>query len=287
MKAAKFYSTRNSPKPPSLPQGLLDELREEIRCLQDDPLEIHWQSVSEILRDKIKSSGLSWEELCERMRKPEGKTEITPQYLDTVLSQDSPETWLQIRILKALQIQWDDFRRIVKANDEIMSKAYDRNIAHVKALKSYAKYGPHLFGLFKAEERSPYCSASKPPEFRQLNMKPEKDPFNPPSAEAVGQAIAKHLASRPPQADNERYPVAAYRYHRLPNEIYDFDLQGNLLASGNANMEAPPGLMVVKISGRCGCCYMPMRKVVPPALLQQVKLKLAGKSPSKSRKPRR
>jgi hypothetical protein len=118
-------------------------------------------------------------------------------------------------------------------------------------------------------------------------MKPEKDPFNPPSAEAVGQAIAKHLASRPPQADNERYPVAAYRYHRLPNEIYDFDLQGNLLASGNANMEAPPGLMVVKISGRCGCCYMPMRKVVPPALLQQVKLKLAGKSPSKSRKPRR
>jgi hypothetical protein len=118
-------------------------------------------------------------------------------------------------------------------------------------------------------------------------MKPEKDPFNPPSAEAVGQAIAKHLASRPPQADNERYPVAAYRYHRLPNEIYDFDLQGNLLASGNANMEAPPGLMVVKISGRCGCCYMPMRKVVPPALLQQVKLKLAGKSPSKSRTPRR
>jgi hypothetical protein len=103
----------------------------------------------------------------------------------------------------------------------------------------------------------------------------------------VGQAIAKHLASRPPQADNERYPVAAYRYHRLPNEIYDFDIQGNLLASGDANMEPPPGLMVVKISGRCGCCYMPMRKVVPPALLQQVKLKLAGKSPSKSRKPRR
>jgi hypothetical protein len=32
---------------------------------------------------------------------------------------------------------------------------------------------------------------------------------------------------------------------------------------------------------------MPMRKVVPPALLQQVKLKLAGKSPSKSRTPRR
>jgi hypothetical protein len=118
-------------------------------------------------------------------------------------------------------------------------------------------------------------------------MKPEKDPFNPPSAEAVGQAIAKHLASRPPQADNERYPVAAYRYHRLPNEIYDFDLQGNLLASGNANMEAPPGLMVVKISGRCGCCYMPMRKVVPTVIRQKAKSKSSSKSLSKSRTPRR
>lgn len=287
MKAVKFYSTRTSPKPPCLPQGLLGELREEIRRLQDEPLNIHWQSDSEILRGEIEASGLGWEELCERMRKPGGKTEITPQYLDMVLAEDGPEMWLQLRILKALHIQWDDFMRIAEAKNEMASKASDRNYAHVMALKSYAKYGPHLFGLFKAEERSPYFGSSKPPELRQLNMKLEKAPFNPPSAEAVGHGIAKHLATRPPLAVSERYAVAAYRYHRLPNEFHDFDLRGNLLASGDANLEAPPGLMVVKISGRCGCCYMPMRKVVPPALLQQVKLKLSGKPPSKSRKPRR
>jgi hypothetical protein len=166
------------------------------------------------------------------------------------------------------------------------SKASDRNYAHVMALKSYATYGPHLFGLFKAEERSPYFGSSKPPELRQLNMKLEKAPFNPPSAEAVGHAIAKHLATRPPLAVSERYAVAAYRYHRLPNEFHDFDLQGNLLASGDASMDAPPGLMVVKINGRSGI-PIPVRMVMPPALLQQVKLKLSGKPPSKSRKPRR
>ena len=275
MKAVKFYSTRTSPKPPCLPQGFLEGLPEEIRRLRE-PLYIPCQGISEILRGEIEASGLGWEELCERMRKPGDETEITPQYLDKVLAQNSPENspemWLQLRIFKALHIQWDDFSRMVEAKNEMGFKACDRIGAHVEALRSYAKYGPHLFGLFKAEERSPYFDSSQPPELRQLNMRLEKDPFNPPSAEAVGHAIAKHLATRAPQADNERDAVAAYRYHRLPNEFHDFDLKGNLLASGDSSMDAPPGLTVIEI-------YTPgrfVRIVVPPALLQKYKTRIIG-----------
>ena len=285
MKTIKFY--RRPPQKSYLPQWLEDELRVSIQSVENSGCGMKVPTVSDTLIEAIEATGIDREELCERMKKPGGKTEITPHYLDLMLAQESPEMWLQMRILKALQIKWEDYSRIIDANNKMRQKVYDRYDAHIKALQNYSEYGPHLFGLIKAEQNYSIYHSSKSPAFKRLMMKPNKDHFDPPSAEAIGDAIANHPDICAERQENQRLGIAAYRYHRLPNEVYDIDLQGNLIASGDANMDPPPGLMVVKISGRCGCCYMPMRKVVPPALLQQAKLKLSGKPPNKSRKPRR
>jgi hypothetical protein len=37
--------------------------------------------------------------------------------------------------------------------------------------------------------------------------------------------------------------AGAYLYHRLPNQMATFDLQGNLIAQGDCSLKYPPGTM--------------------------------------------
>ena len=240
MKKVKFrrYTLKQGPR--VLPQWIADQLDE---FEKNPPSEPYPPTRREIIIKAIEESGLDRKELSKRMRKLYGEKQITPDYIDKALANDKLERWLSMRFIDALYTNQDDFYRIERASEERKGKILDNKRRTIQALKKYRCYGPHVHALFKPYEWLCHHKLRDHLLLIKLAMVDDEEAFDPPSAEEVGYTISKSAKSFMCKTARELFEIGGYRYYRMPNEIYDFDLEGNLLAAGPINMDTPPGLM--------------------------------------------
>lgn len=82
--------------------------------------------------------------------------------------------------------------------------------------------------------------------------------------------MAQTIATSPnlgfPPTITNSYNIGGYRYYRLPDEDHDFDLQGNLIASGDPSLDPPPDLHAMQLKAICcGGVFRPKTKLIPGA----------------------
>jgi len=104
---------------------------------------------------------------------------------------------------------------------------------------AYRRYGPHIY-LMPLHDWYPSLLGFTGDGYLYIQVPHavENDELITPDLEAISQAI-RH----PPQWLN-RYPSArmgAYLYHRLPDEMAFFDLDGTLIRHGDCSLEYPEG----------------------------------------------
>jgi hypothetical protein len=274
MKKVKFERCTSKQGPRDLPQWIHDQLDE---FENNPPSEPYPPSRVEFIVKAIADSGMDRIELAKQMQKENGKTQITPDYIDRALAVERLETWLLMRFLSALNIKWDDYAEICSENDEKLSRILDNKRRTIQALKKYRVYGPHVHALFKPFKWLYHHKLRDHQMLIKLAMVDDEEAFNPPSAEEVGYTISKSAKSFMCKTARERFEIGGYRYYRLPNEIYDFDLDGNLLATGPINMDTPPDLMTLLVRSCCGGVHNVRRAVIPMAVKKKTRVKKPGK----------
>lgn len=274
MKKVKFKRCTSKQEPRVLPQWIHDQLDE---FENNPPSEPHPLSRMGFVIKAIEDSGMDRKELSRRMEKENGKTQITPDYIDKALAGDRLEPWLLMRFLKALNIEWEDYAKICSDNDKNMSRILDIERRTLQALRKYRSYGPHLHALIQPLKWMFHHSLSDHQMLIKLAMVDDEESFDPPSPEQISYTISKSSKSFMCKTARERFDIGGYRYYRLPNEIYDFDLEGNLLASGPINMDTPPGLMTLLVRACCGGVHHRRRAVMPMAVKKKIKGKKSGK----------
>ena len=258
----QFQPFRLNPKPPVLPQWIVDACKEGIahaNATSTTPF------MAGTLQGMIEASGLRIEELCERMQKPGAKTQITPEFLAEALADDMPESWVQMRILKALGISWDDYERVIHSNIEASNRAHQVSQPLRDAYAHYQRYGPRVHALVKDPLSKHVHGTDELLRLHRLLKLETQSCFDPPTAETMAQTIATSPDLGFPPLITNSYTVAGYRYYRLPDEVHDFDLQGNHLASGRPHLEPPPGLQIPQIHACCGGVIRPKVKHIPGA----------------------
>jgi hypothetical protein len=256
-----FLPYRLKPTPPKLPDWILEQLIDENEY---PDFADSFPSASRVLRPLIEASGLSHEELCERMYRREGKTQITPEYIDQALANPEMESWLISRFLKALGIDWNDYRSAMEQQDKVFSEIYDKYNETCKLHKAYRDYGPRLFALVKESYDMPFYGGKDLLLLtRAVDTRKMKE-FDPPSTKAISEIIAKDPLTCSYQKTRERFPINSYLYYRLPNEIHSYDLNGKLIASGDASLQPPHSSKAMKMCACCGGVVRNKKRVPPP-----------------------
>ena len=72
----------------------------------------------------IDDSGLSLEEICQRMQLPHSNTAITARTIEKTLTSGDPEMWIISRLFKALKLDWEDFRVLQEKQRMLHVEAY-------------------------------------------------------------------------------------------------------------------------------------------------------------------
>ncbi len=238
MPSHPFRPFRKNPPAPDFPASFLAEMDEN--RLPDIPfMNVH----VEYLQPYIKASGLTPEELCERMQRPGGKTRITPELLEKTLTDYGPEMWMICRIFKALDVSWDGFRKFEEEYNERISNSIKRRSNAIYHLNHYRHYGPCLHVLQTVELRMVADGLTDTNRlFRQIKLS-KKLEFHPPTAEEIAAVIATQPDACSHPYAKKYHDIGGYLYHRLPNEFYLYDLQGNMVLSGGIDLEIPNDLM--------------------------------------------
>lgn len=245
-----------------LPGWIIDQLDE----LEENPPSVPClPNANEMIIQAIRDKGLDSDELCRRMEKQpkitvttsesivaeeHEKPQITPDYIDKALADDSMETWLVLRFLNALDIEWEDYYRAFLAYEEKMEKIRGNERRILQDLKRYRRYGPYVHALIIPPKSMCHFIRSDDDRLIKLAMVDNEETFDPPSADQVAYTISRTFKSFMCKTTREHFEIGGYRYYRLPNETYDFDLEGNLVASGPICMDTPPEFMSLRVRMR-------------------------------------
>jgi hypothetical protein len=197
------------------------------------------------LRPFIKASGLTPEGLCERLQRPGGKTTITPELLETALTDYDPEMWIICRIFKALDLSWDDYRLLEEKHYQLHKEAKTKYQQAKKLYLLYQKMGPRLHTLMRYEDWllfSPHLTNDH--LMLQLNTG-SKYAFIIPTTEGMGNIIATERETCIHPIVQELDIATAFLYHRHPQELHLYDNRGNLLATGDTQITIPKGLILI------------------------------------------
>ena len=194
----------------------------------------------------IDASGLSLDEICQRMQRPEGKTLITPELLEKILTDYSPETWILSRLFKALDVPWDGFRLYQAEQSALRDKALKTKWAAEYHLKHYRSQGPCLYGLQTPESWFTAAVFADPYHLTRQVKTGGKNEFHPPTAEEMAAVIATQPETCAHPHAQDLHIIGAYLYHRLPDELHVYDIQGRIIASGGITLKLPHHFMLTK-----------------------------------------
>lgn len=249
MKKVKFRRFTSKQEPCALPQWIHDQLDEFEENLPCDP---SLPSPNEIIVKAIEDKGYDRNELCRRMKMPlqitdpvdkwlddKGceKNEITPELIDKALASNLMEEWLALRFLNALDIEREKYDQAAMVYWE---KTGGKEPRILQELKRYRCYGPFVHALIKPSKTMPlYVRSNDLGLIKPIEMDDE-DTFDPPSAEQIAYTISRTQKTFISKTTRARFDIGGYRYYRLPNEVYHFDLEGKLFAAGKIYMDPPP-----------------------------------------------
>jgi hypothetical protein len=74
-----------------------------------------------------------------------------------------------------------------------------------------------------------------------------KNEFHPPTAEEMGAVIATRPETCAHPFAQNHHVIGGYLYHRLPDELHVYDLEGRIIASGGISLKLPQDLFQVRI----------------------------------------
>jgi hypothetical protein len=241
MSSHPFRPFRRDPSAPLFPKRVLNQLQKP-KLPKVPPYEIH---PGRYLIPFIDASGFSLEEISHRMQLPPSKTAITTQLIEKTLTSDDPEMWIISRLFKALKLDWEDFRVLQEKQRALHEEAHARYKQAKKLLLLYQGTGPRLHTLITYEAwfgcgiiiDSYHLT-------RQIHTGP-KYSFILPTPEEMAQIIATTPEQYTHPLVHQLEMPAAYLYHRLPNELHLYNLQGQLIASGDTTLTIPKHLILI------------------------------------------
>lgn len=257
MKPHPFRPFRRNPTAPALPLWVIKEL--DHTKLPEVP---NTRTHSAYILPFIDASGLSLDEICQRMQRPEGKTLITPELLEKTLISHSPETWMLCRLFKALDVPWEGYRVYEEEQNDLFFKSQETRRDAQYHLNHYRSQGPCLYALQTPESWFATAGFADPYQLTRQIRTGGKNEFHPPTAEEMAAVIATQPGiCAHPHAQN-LHIIGGYLYHRLPDELHVYDAQGRIIASGRITLTLPRHFMLTK--PRRVCISIPKIKR-PPA----------------------
>lgn len=241
MPSSPFHPFRKNPPIPALPAWVIDEL-DHTKLSQ-----VHFtRTHAEYLLPFIDASGLSLYEICQRMQRPGGKTLITPKLLEETLTSDSPETWILSRLFKALDVPWEGYRVYEEEQSALRDKALKTKWSAQDLLNRYRRQGPCLHALQTPESWLATAGFADPYHLTRQLKTGGKAKFHPPTAEEMAAVIATQPETCAHPHTQDLHIIGGYLYHRLPGELHLYDLQGQIIASGDLTLPLPGHLMLTK-----------------------------------------
>jgi hypothetical protein len=221
---------------------------------------------SEYIQPFIASSSLSLDEICQRMQRPEGKTPITPELLEKTLINDSPETWILCRLFKALDVPWEGYRVYEEEQSALRDKALKTKWSAQDLLNRYRRQGPCLHALQTPESWFATAGFADPYHLTRQVRTGGKNEFHPPTAEEMAAVITTQPETCAHPHAQDLHIIGGYLYHRLPDELHVYDLQGRIIASGGITLTLPRHFMLTK--PRRVCISIPKIKRPPAPILK-------------------
>ncbi len=241
MPPSPFKPFRRNPSTPALPAWV-------IKALDHPKLpEVHFtRTHADYILPYIDASGLSLDEICQRMQRPEGKTLITPKLLEKNLISHSPETWILCRLFKALDVPWEGYRVYEEEQNDLFFKSQETRRNAEYHLNRYRRQGPCLHALQTPESWFATAGFADPYHLTRQVRTGGKTKFHPPAAEEMAAVIATQPESCAHPHAQDLHIIGGYLYHRLPDELHVYDLEGRIIASGGNTLQIPGHLMVTK-----------------------------------------
>ena len=241
MPSSPFHPFRKNPPTPVLPSWLIKEL--------DHPKlpEVRYgQFHSEYILPFIDASGLSLDEICQRMQRPGDKTLITAKLLEKNLISHSPETRILCRLFKALDVPWEGYRVYEEEQFALRDKALETKWSAQDLLNRYRRQGSCLHALQTPESWFATVGFADPYHLTRQVRTGRKNEFHPPTAEEMAAVIATQPETCAHPHAQDLHIIGGYLYHRLPGELHLYDLQGQIIASGDLALPLPGHLMLTK-----------------------------------------
>jgi hypothetical protein len=228
-----FHADRSTPE---LPQAILDAL------LPSRPTEefsnFHRPS-ARILREAAGAKGLSPCDIVPLLN--QGKnTGKTLNLIENAMNGEKVHPSFLPLLLKALDLTKTDLAAVAKEEQELLYRRWRDNV-HRQAHKAYRRFGPYLYPMALSNFRPSLLSMTGDSHFYI------KVPF-----EVAGESIITpgldqipQLIRKPPEDSfflKRPGCFGAFLYHRLPEEMAFFDLEGNLISQGDCSLDYPEGV---------------------------------------------
>jgi len=257
MPSSAFHPFRKNPPTPVLPAWVIKEL--DHPKLPEVP---DTRTHSAYILPFIAASGLSLDEICQRMQRPEGKTLITPELLEKTLINDSPETWILCRLFKALDVPWEGYRVYEAEQSALRDKALKTKWSAQDLLNRYRRQGPCLHALQTPESWFATAGFADPYHLTRQVKTGGKNEFHPPTAEEMAAVITTQPETCAHPHAQDLHIIGGYLYHRLPDELHVYELRGRIIASGGNTLTLPHHFMLTK---PCRVCISIPKNKRPPA----------------------
>lgn len=219
-----------------IPQSVLDSM-----VPSEEPDYYHTINApfARTFREVAAAAGLTRKDILQRIQPNQNITK-TLRVIDTVLdgTKDRPQA-LQ-RVADALGIPRERYAEI-----EAADRAWQLERVQARRLRRlhniYRLYGPHIYILPQHNWRPSLISITGDGFlYVQVQHAVENGELITPDFDSISETIKTSTDWHHPRL---LHHAGAYLYHRLPNEMATFDLQGKLIDHGDCSLEFPPGTM--------------------------------------------
>ncbi len=148
-------------------------------------------------------------------------------------------------IIVALFGAWEGYRLYQEEQSALRDKALKTQRAAEYHLNHYRSQVPCLYAQQTPESWFATAGFADPYHLTRQVKTGGKNEFHPPTAEEMATVIATQpgICAHPHAQD--LHIIGGYLYHRLPNELHVYNLQGQLIASGDTTLTIPKHLTLI------------------------------------------
>lgn len=221
---------------PELPQGILDSL---LPHRQPEEFSNFHLPAARVLREAARVKGLSPCDIVPLLNQGKNTRKTLGLIEDAMNGEKVHPSFLPI-LLKALDLTKTDLAAVDTEKKELLSRKW-RDFVHRQAHNAYRNFGPYLYPMALSNYRPSLLSMTGDSYFYiQVPFEVVGESIITPGLDQIPQFIRK------PHEDSFflKRPgcFGAILYHRLPEEMAFFDLEGNLINQGDCSLNYPEGV---------------------------------------------